>query len=390
MLKTSKKVLSVVLALVLVLSTLTVCSFAAFDSSTQKLGFVLVPDKDITKVQNGDKVTFTLYLDVADFSQKVTVAKLLFLYDSSAYSVDNSYTCLNDFAKFYKDGTASSLASTSAHWNKLIAGTTQDISAFDKAYVWSGAADTHKDWDEDGIGNTAKQGFSLTQEKGTRTPAELQFTFTVLDNTKTLDVMICNNFATRSTLQYFKTTDGATQTNLDQGEVNTELASAMVNNPGVANPAVAKYKTQVKFTGDKTTAPDDLFQFRLTSVITAADFAAMNSNGNTIKSVGFIAANTGAADADAAKTAVEKGTALPSAWKAASTDYVSQASASSDAYFGAIIKNISHASQATDIDCIAYVCYNDGTADHYVWYSAAVTAKVASGYDAAVANWKAQ
>lgn len=390
MLKTSKKVLSVVLALVLVLSTLTVCSFAAFDSSTQKLGFVLVPDKDITKVQNGDKVTFTLYLDVADFSQNVTVAKLLFLYDSSAYSVDNSYTCLNDFAKFYKDGTASSLASTSAHWKKLIAGTTQDISAFDKAYVWSGAADTNKDWDEDGTGNTAKQGFSLTQEKGTRTPAELQFTFTVLDNTKTLDVMVCNNFATRSTLQYFKTTDGATQTNLDQGEVNTELASAMVNNPGVANPAVAKYKTQVKFTGDKTTAPDDLFQFRLTSVITAADFAAMNSNGNTIKSVGFIAANTGAADADAAKTAVEKGTALPSAWKAASTDYVSQASASSDAYFGAIIKNISHASQATDIDCIAYVCYNDGTADHYVWYSAAVTAKVASGYDAAVANWKAQ
>lgn len=390
MLKTSKKVLSVVLALVLVLSTLTVCSFAAFDSSTQKLGFVLVPDKDITKVQNGDKVTFTLYLDVADFSQNVSVAKLMFLYDSSAYSVDNSYTCLNDFAKFYKDGTASSLASTSANWKKLIAGTTQDISAFDKAYVWSGAADSNKDWDEDGTGNTAKQGFSLTQEKGTRTPAELQFTFTVLDNTKTLDVMVCNNFATKSTLQYFKTTDGATQTNLDQGEVNTELASAMVNNPGVANPAVAKYKTQVKFTGDKTTAPDDLFQFRLTSVITAADFAAMNSNGNKIKSVGFIAANTGAADADAAKTAVEKGTALPSAWKAASTDYVSQANASSDAYFGAIIKNISHASQATDIDCIAYVCYNDGTADHYVWYSAAVTAKVASGYDAAVAAWKAQ
>lgn len=390
MLKTSKKVLSVVLALVLVLSTLTVCSFAAFDSSTQKLGFVLVPDKDITKVQNGDKVTFTLYLDVADFSQNVSVAKLMFLYDSSAYSVDNSYTCLNDFAKFYKDGTASSLASTSANWKKLIAGTTQDISAFDKAYVWSGAADTTKDWDEDGTGNTAKQGFSLTQEKGTRTPAELQFTFTVLDNTKTLDVMVCNNFAKKSTLQYFKTTDGATQTNLDQGEVNTELASAMVNNPGVANPAVAKYKTQVKFTGDKTTAPDDLFQFRLTSVITAADFAAMNSNGNTIKSVGFIAANTGAADAADAKAAVEKGTALPSAWKAASTDYVSQANASSDAYFGAIVKNISHASQATDIDCIAYVCYNDGTADHYVWYSAAVTAKVASGYDAAVAAWKAQ
>ena len=53
MLKTSKKVLSVVLALVLVLSTLTVCSFAAFDSSTLKIFFVLVGDKDITNVLNG-------------------------------------------------------------------------------------------------------------------------------------------------------------------------------------------------------------------------------------------------------------------------------------------------------------------------------------------------
>ncbi len=197
--------------------------------------------------------------------------------------------------------------------------------------------------------------------------------------------------ASGSKAQYIKQTTGSTvATYVPQASIDTTRANIMANMPSAPSYAVAKYKTQVKFTGDKTTAPDDLFQFRLTSVITAADFAAMNSNGNTIKSVGFIAANTGAADADAAKAAVEKGTALPSAWKAASTDYVSQANASSDAYFGAIVKNISHASQATDIDCIAYVCYNDGTADHYVWYSAAVTAKVASGYDAAVAAWKAQ
>ena len=39
-----------------------------------------------------------------------------------------------------------------------------------------------------------------------------------------------------------------------------------LNMPSAPSYAVAKYKTQVKFTGDKTTAPDDLFQFRLTDV----------------------------------------------------------------------------------------------------------------------------
>ena len=49
MLKTSKKELTLVLAFVLVYSTMTECTIEAFDSSTQKLGFVLVPDKDITR-----------------------------------------------------------------------------------------------------------------------------------------------------------------------------------------------------------------------------------------------------------------------------------------------------------------------------------------------------
>ncbi len=242
-----------------------------------------------------------------------------------------------------------------------------------------------------GQGATSKKGYSVTKGENGLSVAECSIVFNVTGDAAAVtagnkNIKICDDLDKN---QYIKgTTGSATPKNV--ASIDTSKGNIMANMPSAPSYAVAKYKTQVKFTGDKTTGPDDLFQFRLTSVITAADFAAMNSNGNTIKSVGFIAANTGAADAADAKAAVEKGTALPSAWKAASTDYVSQANASSDAYFGAIVKNISHASQATDIDCIAYVCYNDGTADHYVWYSAAVTAKVASGYDAAVAAWKAQ
>lgn len=398
MLKTSKKVLSVVLALVLVLSTLTVCSFAAFDSSTQKLGFVLVPDKDLTKVQNGDEVTFTLYLDVADFSQNVTVAKLLFLYDSSAYSVDNSYTNLNDFAKFYKDGTASSLASTAtANWSKLTSGTTQDISAFDKAYVWSGAADTTKDWDGDGTGNTAKQGYPLTQEVGTRTPAELQFTFTVLDNTKTLDVMICNNFAKASTLQYFKTTNGTTQTNLDQSEVNTEIANAMANNPAAAGPAVTKAKSQVKMTPTSATTVADEFSFRVISTITDADWDAYFANTGVadattsyITAVGMVAFRGAAADfnADTAK-AVVAGTATDDSYGAATTDYICKAGDDADATFGAVVL-LDHSTFTTDLTYMGFVQYVDASgAAQTIFYETAGTAALSSNYDNIVSAYLA-
>lgn len=397
MLKTSKKVLCVVLALVLVLSTLTVCSFAAFDPSTQKLGFVLVPDKDLTKVQNGDKVTFTLYLDVADFNQKFTVGKLFFLYDSSAYSVDNSYTNLNDFAKFYKDGTASALSTAStANWNKLIAGTTQDISAFDKAYVWSGAADTTKDWDEDGVGNTAKAGYLLTQESGTRTPAELQITFTVLDNTKTMNVIMCNNFATKSTLQYFKTTDGTTQTNLDQGEVNTELANAMVNNPAPAGPVVTKAKSQVKMTATSANTVADEFSFRVISKISDSDWDTYFKNTGVadattdyITAVGMVAYKGAAAfDAETAKEVVAG--ALVADYTAAKTDYISKVSDTADAEFGAIIK-ANHSKLGNDVTYMGFVQYVDALGNaQTIFYETAETAALSTNYNNIVSAYLAR
>ena len=379
-----KKILSVALVVVMLFSVFALNAFALEDG--KEFGFILKSDKTENEIIPGAKVTVTLYFEMADYTQYMSDMKICLLYDKNVYTPDlSSRQFVGDLEKYAKDGTKPNI---NANYAKAVMAQSS-MSNSEKALYNSGVmqqilADAGKE-------QVAQYGFEVTEDANGVSVAQMTMVFNVTGDEAALatgnkNIKLCD--AVKQQTVKKKTTDNDPPALLTA--IDTSRANIMANMPSAPSYAVAKYKTQVKFTGDKTTAPDDLFQFRLTSVITAADFAAMNSNGNKIKSVGFIAANTGAADADAAKTAVEKGTALPSAWKAASTDYVSQANASSDAYFGAIVKNISHASQATDIDCIAYVCYNDGTADHYVWYSAAVTAKVASGYDAAVAAWKAQ
>lgn len=380
-----KKILSVALVVFMLLTTVAIGAYAV-PANDAEVGLVLVSDKKEAEIVSGAKVTVTFYFEMKDYSQLMSDTKFAILYDANVYTPDTtSRTFLGDWATYAKDATTAKI--NAAYGSTVMNASTmsaEEKATYNSAVMLTAGADA-------GQGATSKKGYSVTKGENGLSVAECSIVFNVTGDAAAVtagnkNIKICDALDKN---QYIKgTTGSATPKNV--ASIDTSKGNIMANMPSAPSYAVAKYKTQVKFTGDKTTAPDDLFQFRLTSVITAADFAAMNSNGNTIKSVGFIAANTGAADADAAKAAVEKGTALPSAWKAASTDYVSRADASSDAYFGAIVKNISHASQATDIDCIAYVCYNDGTADHYVWYSAAVTAKVASGYDAAVAAWKAQ
>lgn len=381
-----RKVISVIMAVVMMLSCFVLMASAYTYSPENNTGEVKIgATADKTTVNPGDTVTITMTMDSGSITKLAAFGTVIVYNGEQLTPVGSKITEFRtwegDCAESFANPNAAGNMNLGVATQLKAAFTEEELAYFNKGVMIVGSStSTAKRWNP-----TAGEGF-------------VSFKFTVSDLVKPGDEIWvgAHEAAFKRNMTYFQyefinekgkvTTPRIANNNYD---LTNSMVKLTVAGAG-SSYAVAKYKTQVKFTGDKTTAPDDLFQFRLTSVITAADFAAMNSNGNTIKSVGFIAANTGAADADAAKTAVEKGTALPSAWKAASTDYVSQANASSDAYFGAIVKNISHASQATDIDCIAYVCYNDGTADHYVWYSAAVTAKVASGYDAAVAAWKAQ
>ncbi len=372
-----RKVLSVIMAVVMMISCFALMASAYTYSPSLTAGEIkIIADADKTTVSPGDVVKITMKIDPGSKTNLSALGNTIVYNGDQLTPVGSKITEFRtwegDFAKSFANPNAAgnmNFDTAKLYKNQM---TSEELAYFNKGIMVLGSATS-----------SAKRWNPKAGE------AYMSFKMTVSDSVKPGDeIWVGVHEAGFLQGSCSLAIEGKRQKN-DVFDVTNSMVKLTVAG---AEPSysVAKYKTQAKFTGDKTTAPDDLFQFRLTSVITAADFAAMNSNGNTIKSVGFIAANTGAADAADAKAAVEKGTALPSAWKAASTDYVSQANASSDAYFGAIIKNISHASQATDIDCIAYVCYNDGTADHYVWYSAAVTAKVASGYDAAVAAWKAQ
>lgn len=149
---------------------------------------------------------------------------------------------------------------------------------------------------------------------------------------------------------------------------------------------VEKYKSQVKFTGVKPT-PDDKFTLRLTSVINSLDLNDMSTGKNSIVKLGFIAANAGTQDIEAAKSAVIAEGKLPDGWSQASTDYISQKDADSDGYFGCRIENISHEKQTEDIQCLAYAAYSDGKTLKYVWYNDVVVAGVSTNYDKAVEAW---
>jgi len=372
----SKKVISVVLAVVLALSVLTLGASAL--ASGKKIGFVIVPDKDLTKVAANDVVTFTLYCDVADFNTLFDVGKILFLYNSNAYKNPNyNYSNLNDFAGYYKDLTA--MAATTANFNKVVAATTQDVSAFDTSYQIQFAIDQNKDWDGDGTNNVANEGFNMTQDGTTgRSVAELSFQMTVNDPTANMDVMICDVMA--NSAQYYKTTNGTKAAQLQSADVDFTLASAMANNPAAAGPEVNYVKTQLK----KNSGGYDV-QMRITSVITDSDFDTYFPNttthgtdpaptANALTSVGIVAFDGAQADFDeaAAKALVINGTAADG-YKTAETDYISKASDTADGYFGAILRGSRAAFENKPVTFLGFAKYLDADGNaQVIFYEAAV------------------
>lgn len=394
MLKTSKKVVSIILAVVLAFSVMSVAAFAAFDSSTQKLGLVLVPDKDLTKLAPGDEVTFTMYCDVADFNTLFGTYKIPVFFDPAVYTADNAYTLHNDFAKFYKPASTTTIVTAAATVSKIAGYASNLDTARHTAFVnFLGAADT-------GLGVTAAGGYKMTPAEagGTRTGAELSFKMTVkadadLVNGNT-DVVIPDAFSYTSGM-YFKTTNGTKTTNLTNAQVNTEAANAMANNPAPAGPVVAKAKSQVKMTATSATTVADEFSFRVISKISDSDWDTYFKNTGVagaktdyITAVGMVAYKGAAAfDAETAKKVVAGTSATD--YSAAKTDYISKANDTADAQFGAIIK-AKHSTLTNDVTYMGFVQYVDASGNaQTIFYETAGTAALSTNYNTIVNNYLA-
>ena len=392
MLKTGKKVISIVLAVVLAFSVMSVAAFAAFDPSTQILGLTLVPDKDLTKLAPGDEVTFTMYCDVADFNTLFGTYKIPVFFDPAVYTADKAYTLHNDFANFYKAASTTTVVTAAAAVSKIADAASNIDKTKHTAFVnFLGAADTS-------LGVTAAGGYRMTPAEagGTRTGAELSFKMTVnadadLVNGNT-DVVIPDAFSYASGM-YFKTTNGTKTTNLTNAQVNTEASNAMANNPSApapAGPVVAKAKSQVKMTATSATTVADEFSFRVISKISDSDWDTYFKNtgvaGATtdyITAVGMVAYKGAAAfDAETAKKVVA---GTPAAdYAAATTDYISKANDTADAEFGAIIKT-AHSKLANDVTYMGFVQYVDASGNaQTIFYETAGTAALSTNYNTIV------
>lgn len=162
---------------------------------------------------------------------------------------------------------------------------------------------------------------------------------------------------------------------------------------GEAGPVVAKSKAEVKMTPNSPTTVEDAFQFRVTSVITDADWDTYFANtaaggNNAITKLGFVAyKGTAGFDLETAKSVAKGGSAA--GYEAAETTYVQKADDSSDAYFGAIIQ-ITSAETRSDATYIAYVEYTDADgATQYAFYDAAQTALLDTNYQTIVDSYLA-
>ncbi|MGN0570877.1 MAG: hypothetical protein ACI4K9_01700 [Candidatus Fimenecus sp.] len=162
-----------------------------------------------------------------------------------------------------------------------------------------------------------------------------------------------------------------------------------------AGPVVAKEKAQVKMTPNSATTVEDAFTFRVTSVITDADWdtyfansADASATANAIQKVGFVAyKGTTGFSLETAK-AVAQGTATEG-YEVATTDYIQKVDDTSDAYFGCRLE-ITSAATRSDVTYVAFVEYLDASGNTaYAFYAAEEQALLNANYDTIVSTYLA-
>lgn len=398
----TKKFLSALLAVVMIVSVFTFGASAGVTeldpSASENIAMKLEVEHEdgsaANSVSPGETVTVKVYVTAKDAEARVAGGMFLVFFNSDIY------TFVEGSRQWGVGGTEGGFISNDALMainganDNAYKNTVAQMSEEELAYGWNAAANIQVQNAAGTVNTNAplikanaaipfltfKLKVSDTVAPGTAAPIGIPVTAIAPLNTA------------RQNYTYIQTWT-ATNKTLTQNKSRSLYAMDTIANLSVesaeATPVVAMSKSQVLFTGDKSTAtPDDAFTYRLTSVVTADDLALMNTNGNSITALGFVAANASNAGTLAeAKAAVEAGTELPSGWKTASTTYISQADATANAYFGARIQNILHSSQLEDISVCAYVAYTNGDVTSYIWYDAAVTAGVSTNYDAAVSAW---
>lgn len=397
-----RKSLSALLAVVMLISVFSFAASAGVDpidsAATQNIAMKLeVEHADgtaATTVEPGETVTVNVYVTAKDAAARIYGGAIQFFWDSNVYTyVEGSRTwglsSVDNAALYAVNNTQNQYVNTVANM------TTEE-----KAYGWNICGN----FQVANAAGTVNTNASLIQA-GSATPfisIKLKVSDTVADGTAASIGIPVTSIAPKNTTRmnytYIQTwTDAATTVTQNKSKslyIMDTIADLTVATPA-SGPALAKSKAQVKMTPNSATTVEDAFSFRVTSVITDADWDAYFANSadsaattNAIKSVGFVAyKGTTGFNLDTAK-AVAQGT--PAAgYDVATTDYIQKVDDASDAYFGCRL-DITSAATRSDVTYVAFVQYLDASGNTaYAFYEAEQQALLNTNYDTIVSNYLA-
>lgn len=377
----SKKVLSVVMAVIMLLSCCAVAASAYTYAPDRTSGeVVIVATADKTTVNPGDVVTITMSID------RGSIGELGAFGNTIVYNGDQLTpvgTTPQTFRTWEGD-CAASFANPNASGNMNYAVATQlktQMTEEELAYFTKGIMI---------LGSSTS---SALRWNPTGLEAYMSFQMTVSDSVQPGDEIWVgtHDACVEKGVTYFaegtKRLPQATAYNLTNSMVKLTVAGGEV-----AGPVLTKASSQVKMTATSASTVADAFQFRVISSISAADWDTYFANtgkadatANAITNVGFVAyKGTTGFNLDTAKAAVA-GTAADG-YQVATTDYIQHADGT-DAKFGCRI-DITSAETRSDVTYVAFAQYVDASgAPQVVFYDASYEALLATNYTGIVAAY---
>lgn len=382
----TKKVISIVLALVLMLST---CAFSAFAwTGTNQQEIKLEVEADKTTVQPGDTIKLAVKLyknDAGTWENALAGFNISWFYNSSLITPESvEYgDIVKDFTQIRPVGR---IVNAKAIKEAKEASTSGEQAIYEaNGYNTICKIQALKDH------NTpfGPQGYWESVDGMTLFTITLKVSDTAAAGSTIGFDMFSGLFAKRHT--YLQSVDKSNKKATNKyGAAYYDSSDASVTftvgTPAPAGPVVAKAKSQVKMTATGATTVADEFSFRVISKISDSDWDTYFKNtgvaGATtdyITAVGMVAYKGTAFDADTAKKVVA-GTPAEN-YTAATTDYISKVSDTADAEFGAIIK-ANHLTLKNDVTYMGFVQYVDASGNaQTIFYETAGTAALSTNYD---------
>lgn len=389
----TKKVISVVLALVLMISTCAFSAFAWTGTGQQEIKLEAVADK--TTVQPGDTIKLSVKLyknDAGTWENALAGFNISWFYNSSLITPESV-----EYGDIVKEFTQIRPVGRIVAANAIKQAKEASTSSEQAIYEANGYNTICKIQAlKDASTTFGSQGYWESVDGMTLFTITLKVSDTAAAGSTIGFDMFSGLFAKNHT--YLQSVDKSNKKATNKyGAAYYDSSAASVTftvgTPAPAGPVVAKAKSQVKMTATSATTVADEFSFRVISKISDSDWDTYFKNTGVadattdyITAVGMVAYKGAAAfDAETAKKVVA-GTPVTD-YSAAKTDYISKVSDTADAEFGAIIK-AKHSTLTNDVTYMGFVQYVDASGNaQTIFYETAGTAALSTDYDNIVSKY---